>query len=381
MNEKTGALLTSLNGHFKRTVITTADKMPAIPRISTRIPAVDYCMTGGGVPLNRMIELYGPESSGKTYLAQIMMREFQNFDWNNRVPNGLEVTGWKTKHLKFKNADKTEGTMDIEVPTYISTCGYKNPRAKNVVIIDAEGTWDTDWATKLGIDNRRIIRIVPETGENAVDIAEVFIRDPDTCLIVIDSVAAIKPKAEIEKSMDDQNMGVQARFWNRAMGKFQAAMNGNPEADITIVLINRAYTKIGLVFGDPEEIGNGSGIKFAKSISLKCTQVGKPVKTEDGDVVGRTVKVENKKNKTGAPFRSAQYFFALADDEEKGIKYGETDIINDTIELGCVTGIIAKAAGNYTFGRLKIKGRENFENFLRENPEKLDVIISRIMEL
>ena len=85
MNEKTGALLTSLNGHFKRTVITTADKMPAIPRISTRIPAVDYCMTGGGVPLNRMIELYGPESSGKTYLAQIMMREFQNFDWNNRV--------------------------------------------------------------------------------------------------------------------------------------------------------------------------------------------------------------------------------------------------------------------------------------------------------
>lgn len=384
MKDETLKLINDLNKKMGN-VIYPASQMPEIFRIRTYIPGIDWCSTGG-TPVNRVTEYYGHESSGKTYVALINAREFQNTDWNTRTQRAIKaVTKYKEKKVTTtdKQGDTVEHTFYVPEKYELADGFTGKPRLKNVYMVDVEGTYDAEWAEQLGIDNNRITRIVPKTGEQAVDIAEALLRDPETCLVIFDSVGATRAAGEIEKSMEDQTMGLQARFWNRAAAKFQSALNSNPEPDATLILINRAYSKIGLVFGDPEQIGGGTGIRFAKSMSLKF-HAKKEVKGEiDGVecVTGRNVTVQNRKNKTGKPHRESEYFFVLCDDPDTGLKLGETDVPNDLTEIGVKMGLIERSGTTYSFGRYKVRGRDNWVDTLRKNKNLLNSLLDKFYTL
>ena len=382
MNEKLFKLVNDINKQMGDNMVQCANEMPEMFRIKSHIPAIDWC-TGGGFPVNRCIELFGPESSGKTYNAMIAMREFQNTCWETMIQNALiKVLTYKEKNLSVKFKDGSVGTQTFYIPDKLEYTTPKRPRLKNVVLIDMEGSYDVEWATELGIDSKRITRVVPDTGEHAIDIAEAFLKDEDTCLVVFDSVGATRAAAEIEKSMEDQTMGLQARFWNRASAKFQAALNVNTERHATMILINRAYSKVGLVFGDPEQIGGGTGIRYFKAVSLKFH----PMKEIEGEIdgekvtIGRNIRVQNKKNKTAKPHREAMYFFSLADDPSINIKYAETDVPNDITELGVQIGLIEKKGNRYCFGRTEVNGRDNWVQTLRTKPTLLNSILNKFYE-
>lgn len=366
MDEKTLKLISDINKKFKKVVVTPASSTRKIPRIrSYDCVALDYCM-GGGFPFNKIVEFYGPESAGKTWAALLYTREFQRYDFNNEVPRGI------TQVLKYKERVIKNDFGDFTFYTAEKVESVKNkPETKNVIIIDTEGTYDKDWGEYLGIDNKLLIHCVPETGEQAVDIAEIFLSDPNTGLVLFDSVGATKPSAEIAKSMEDQNMGVTARFWNRAMAKFQMALNRNPCKYTSIILINRSYEKIGMVFGNPEQVANGSGIKFAKSVSLKISKSGSPTKEKiDGEdvITGQLIKIENKKNKTGKPFKTANCFFCMLTDEETDVHYGFPDHVIDLVELGLTTKIIEQpSARTFKYGAIQGSSRADFIDKLRKS--------------
>jgi protein RecA len=377
-------LMRDLNKQMGAPMIHSAAEMPEIRRIRSRIPAVDYCL-GGGLAVNRIMEYYGPPSSGKTYNAMIAMREFQNTCWETFTQGAVvKVLTYKEKKLVTKYKDGSTSEQIMYTPDKMEYTTKNRPKLKNVYIIDVEGSFDIEWAEQLGLDVKRIIRVIPDTGEHAIDIADALLRDPDTCLVVYDSVGITRAAAEIEKSMEDQSMGLQARFWNRASAKFQAALNTNPEKDVTLILINRAYQKVGLVFGDPEQVGGGRGIEFAKSISLKFANTGKENRGDldgmENVVLGRNIKVENKKNKTAKPLRDAQYFFVLADDPALNLRLGETDVPDNITELGVQIGLIEKIGHTYKFGRWSEKGRDKWVQSLRDKPGILNAILNKFYE-
>ena len=376
MNEATLKFINDINKKLKKPLVTTAATMPDVFRIKTGNPAFDYVATGG-IAVNRMIEFYGAEASTKTYHCQLAMREFQNTDWNTRTQGAIEgIVSYKEKKVKMEDGSE----YVLFVPDKIES-KVRKPRLKNVIIIDIEGTQDPVWNEQLGLDNKRLIRVVPDTTEQGIDLADAFLRDEDTCLVVIDSIHAGRAQAEIDKPMDEQTMGLQARTWNRAFAKFQNALNANPEKDATLMFINKEYQKIGVMFGDPNALAGGGGAKFAKSQAFKFTAY-KELKGElngvKDTVLGRNIKVENKKNKTGRPYRTAEFFFCLADNEEEGLKYGDIDTALAVSELGLIHGIIQKSGTTYSFGRLKARGRDGLTRELRSKPHLMDSIMEKL---
>jgi recombination protein RecA len=277
-----------------------------IAAISTGAINLDAAIGVGGVPRGRVTEIYGPESSGKTTLC-------------------LHVVA---------NAQRLGGTA---------------------AFIDAEHALDTDYATKLGVDVEQLLVSQPDTGEQALEIAEILVRSGAVDVIVIDSVAALVPKAEIEGDMGDSHMGLQARLMSQALRKLSGPIARSQTA---VLFINQLREKIGVMFGNPETTTGGKALKYYASVRLDIRRIG-PVKDQEA-VIGSQVRVKVVKNKVAPPFKQAEFDIMYAD----GISH--TSLL---VDIGAERGLIDKSGSWYSYNGQRIgQGRENAKLFLKDNP-------------
>ena len=277
-----------------------------VESISTGAINLDAAIGVGGVPRGRVTEIYGPESSGKTTLC-------------------LHVVA---------NAQRAGG-----VAAYI----------------DAEHALDTEYAKKLGVDIENLLISQPDTGEQALEICEILVRSGAVEVIVIDSVAALVPKAEIEGDMGDSHVGLQARLMSQALRKLTGAI---ARSKCSVIFINQLREKIGVMFGNPETTTGGKALKFYASVRLDIRRIG-PVKEKE-DVIGSHVRVKVVKNKVAPPFKQAEFDIMYAE----GISH--TSLL---VDIGAESGIIDKSGAWYSYGSQRIgQGRENAKMFLKDNP-------------
>ena len=292
--------------------------IPDIPAISTGSISLDRALGIGGVPRGRVIEIYGPEASGKTTLALQIIAE----------------------------AQKSGGV---------------------VAFIDAEHAVDIGYAQKLGVRTDDLLISQPDTGEQALEIAEVLVRSGALDVVVIDSVAALVPRAEIEGEMGDSHMGLQARLMSQALRKLTAAIN---RSRTSMIFINQIRMKIGVVFGNPETTTGGNALKFYSSIRLDIRRI-ESLKNEEG-IYGSRTRVKVVKNKLAPPFKEAQFEIIYG----QGIsKEGEL------IDLGTTCNIVGKSGTWYSYQDDRLgQGRENAKKFLKENPKIATEIEKKIKD-
>lgn len=350
--------LKSLQKKYGENVISLGTNLKPIRKIPLGIPIFDY-ITTGGFPVNRIIEFYGDFSSLKSYFCYRGIAKFQKYDWANDVEDVLTA--------KVKIVDGMP-----ELQKIICKRGYKpkkEPQVKFCALIDLEGTYDKRWGEILGIDNEALIYVNPSSLNVAIDILDAFLSDENISFVVFDSMIAIGADAETDASMEKEQMGVNAKFWNKAIRKITAAINRNTDKDVTLALINGAYEKLGMVFGDPEQVKNGKGVGLAKSMSIKSSALKTIDETVDGTKVvkGRNITLRNKKNKVGAPFREGSLYFTFVDDGH--LKVGDTDIVAQVIQLAQVGGLIERRGAYYMYKTSKVQGFDNFCNLLADNAE------------
>lgn len=292
------------------------DRTMDIETISTGSLTLDSALGAGGLPMGRIVEIFGPESSGKTTLT-------------------LEVIAAAQKEGK--------------------TCAF----------IDAEHALDPVYAKKLGVDIDSLLVAQPDTGEQALEIVDSLARSGAIDVLVVDSVAALTPKAEIEGEMGDSHMGLQARMLSQAMRK----ITGNLKAsNCMCIFINQIRMKIGVMFGNPETTTGGNALKFYASVRLDIRRTG-AIKSGD-EVIGNETRVKVVKNKIAAPFREANF----------AIRYGEgIDTASEIIDIGVKEKVIDKTGAWYGYNGSKLgQGKENSRNYLLENPELLEEIKEKI---
>ncbi len=293
-----------------------ADEPPQVSVVPSGSIGLDLALGVGGFPRGRVIEIYGPESSGKTTLALHAIAEAQR---------GGGVAAF----------------------------------------IDAEHALDVGYARRLGVGLADLLVSQPDTGEQALEIAEQLVRSGAVDLIVVDSVAALVPKAEIEGEMGDAHMGVQARLMSQALRKLTGVVSRNQSI---VVFINQIRMKIGVVFGNPETTTGGHALKFYASVRLDIRRVGQ---VKEGDaVVGSRTRVKVVKNKCAPPFREAEF----------DIRYGVgVDRTAEAIDLAVERGIVEKSGAHFTFAGERIgQGRERAAEWLRQNPAALEAIVARL---
>ena len=288
----------------------------AIESISTGSLGLDIALGIGGVPKGRIIEIYGPESSGKTTLATHIVAE----------------------------AQKAGGIA---------------------AFIDAEHAFDKYYAQKLGVDVENLLIAQPDNGEQALEIADNLIRSGAIDIIVIDSVAALVPKAEIEGEMGDSKMGLQARLMSQALRKLTGTIS---KTNCCCIFINQLREKIGVMFGNPETTTGGNALKFYASVRLDIRRTSQ-IKDSD-EVSGNRVKVKIVKNKVAPPFRIAEF----------DIMFGEgISKVGEIIDLGVEYNIIKKAGSRFSYGETKLgQGRDAVKNLLHDNPDLADELEAKI---
>lgn len=320
-NEKLKALQLTLDkiekSFGKGTIMKMGDKaVESVPVIPSGSISLDYALGVNGYPRGRVIEIFGPESSGKTTLAIHAMAE----------------------------AQKAGGIA---------------------AFIDAEHAFDRFYAAKLGVDIENLLVSQPDNGEQALEIADHLIRSGAIDIIVIDSVAALTPKAEIEGEMGDSKMGLQARLMSQALRKLTANIN---KTNTTCIFINQLRDKIGVMFGNPETTTGGNALKFYASIRV---DIRRNNQIKDGEeVTGNRTKVKIVKNKLAPPFRKAEF----------DIMYGEgISKIGEIVDLGVDFEIVKKSGSWFSYGDTKLgQGRDAVKNLLRDNPELADEIEAKI---
>jgi len=286
--------------------------------ISTGALSLDIALGGAGIPRGRVTELFGPESSGKTTLAL---------------------------HI-IANAQKVGGVA---------------------AFIDAEHALDTTWAKRLGVDVSSLLVSQPDSGEQALEIAELLISSNSVDLIVIDSVAALTPKAELEGEMGASQVGLQARLMSKAMRKLTAIINRSKTA---LVFINQIRMKIGVMFGNPETTTGGKALKFYASVRLDLRRI--TTIREGNNATGSRVRARVVKNKIAPPFREAEFDIMF----DKGISYE-----GDLIDLGVAEDIVEKSGAWLNYGSTRLgQGRENAKQFLAENADLRNEIKAKILE-
>jgi recombination protein RecA len=303
----------------KGTVMKLGDKQVVdVDSIPTGSVSLDIALGIGGLPRGRIVEIYGPESSGKTTLAIHAIAECQK-------QGGIAA------------------------------------------FIDAEHAFDRMYAEHLGVDTENLLISQPDNGEQALEITENLIRSGAIDIIVIDSVAALVPRSEIEGEMGDSKMGLQARLMSQAMRKLTGAIG---RTGCCCIFINQLREKIGVMFGNPETTTGGNALKFYASIRLDIRRNGPAIKNRDGDIVGNHVKVKVAKNKLAPPFKVAEF----------DITYGEgISKIGEIIDLGVDCDIIEKSGSWYAYNGTKIaQGREAAKQFLVDNPEVADEMEAQI---
>ena len=286
--------------------------------ISTGCLDLDIALGIGGVPKGRIVEVYGPESSGKTTVALHIIAE----------------------------AQKSGGTA---------------------AFIDAEHALDPQYAKNLGVDIENLIVSQPDTGEQALEIAEALVRSGAVEVIVVDSVAALVPKAEIEGEMGDSHVGLQARLMSQALRKLAGAIN---KSNCIAIFINQLREKVGIMFGSPETTTGGRALKFYSSVRLDVRRIDSIKQGED--IVGNRTRVKVVKNKVAPPFKIAEF----------DIMYGEgISKVGNILDVGVANDIVQKSGAWFSYNDQRLgQGRENSKNFLRENPSIALEIETKIRE-
>ena len=287
-----------------------------IAATSTGSLGLDIALGIGGVPKGRIIEIYGPESSGKTTLTLHCVAEEQK-----------------------------QGGV----------CAF----------VDAEHALDPQYAKKLGVDLDELLISQPDAGEQALEITDTLVRSGAVSMVVVDSVAALTPKSELEGDMGDSSVGVQARLMSQAMRKLTGSIS---RSNCTVIFINQIRMKIGVMFGSPETTTGGNALKFYSSVRLDIRRIG-AVKDRD-EVVGNATRVKVVKNKVAPPFKEVEF----------DIMYGEgISKTGELIDLGVKAGVVEKSGSWYSYGDERIgQGRENAKTFLKENPAVAQEIETRV---
>ena len=305
--------------HGKGTIMKMGeDSVEDVSVIPSGSIGLNLALGVGGYPRGRIIEIYGPESSGKTTLAIHAIAE----------------------------AQKAGGIA---------------------AIIDAEHAFDRFYAEKLGVDIDNLLISQPDSGEQALEVADQLIRSSAIDIIVIDSVAALTPKAELEGDMGDNKVGLQARLMSQALRKLTASIN---KTNTTCIFINQLREKIGVMFGSPETTTGGNALKFYASVRL---DIRKSTPIKDGDnVLGNQTKVKVVKNKVAPPFRKAEF----------DIMFGEgISLAGEIIDLGVEAGVIKKAGAWFSYNDTKLgQGRDAAKRLIQDNPELLEELQDKIME-
>jgi recombination protein RecA len=305
----------------KGTIMKLGDKQVVhVETISTGSLGLDIALGINGLPKGRIVEIYGPESSGKTTLAIHAIAECQK-------QGGIAA------------------------------------------IIDAEHAFDRFYAEHLGVNTEELLISQPDNGEQALEIAENLIRSGAIDIIVIDSVAALVPRSEIEGEMGDSKMGLQARLMSQALRKLTATIG---RTGCCCIFINQLREKIGVMFGNPETTTGGNALKFYASIRLDIRKSGTAIKDKDGNTVGNPVKVKVVKNKLAPPFRVATFDIVFGEGISKN---------GEIIDLGVETNVIGKSGSWFSYEGTKIaQGREGAKQFLADNPEVALEIEKKIVE-
>jgi len=289
-----------------------------VQSISTGSLTLDMATGIGGLPKGRVVEIYGPESSGKTTLA-------------------------------------------------LSTVAQAQAAGGTAAFIDAEHALDINYAQKLGVHVEDLLVSQPDTGEQALEVAEALVRSGALDIVVIDSVAALVPRAEIEGDMGDSLPGLQARLMSQALRKLTASIS---KSNTTVVFINQIRMKIGVMFGNPETTTGGNALKFYASMRLDIRKI-ESLK-DNQDIIGGRVRVKIVKNKMAPPFRQAEFDVYF----NEGISRA-----GEIVDLGVERGIIEKAGAWYSYGGSRIgQGRENAREYLKNNPETAGEIEAKIIE-
>ncbi|GJM25781.1 MAG: protein RecA [Phycisphaerae bacterium] len=312
--------LQQIEKSYGKGAIMQLDRMPrVVDGVSTGSLALDFALGGTGLPRGRIIEMYGPESSGKTTLA-------------------LHV---------IASAQKEGGVC---------------------AVVDAEHALDSTWAKKCGISLENLLVSQPDSGEEALEIAEMLVRSASVDVIVVDSVAALIPKAEIEGSMGDTHVALQARLMSQALRKLTAAIS---KTNTILIFINQIRMKIGVMFGSPETTPGGRALKFYSSVRLDIRRIGS---IKDGDTVsGNHVRAKVVKNKVAAPFRDAEFDIMFS---------GGISKEGDLLDLAIKGDIINKSGAWFSYKDVRLgQGRENVKVFLRDNVDLFEEIRAAVIAL
>jgi recombination protein RecA len=318
-DEALKSALLSIEKQFGKGAIMSMDESSKlnVEAIPTGSFALDIALGVMGVPRGRVIEIYGPESSGKTTLALHIVAEAQK-------------------------------------------------KGGNAAFVDAEHALDPEYAKKIGVDLNNLLISQPDTGEQALEITETLVRSNALDVIVIDSVAALVPRAEIEGEMGDSMMGVQARLMSQALRKLTGAVS---KSKTVLIFINQIRMKIGVMFGNPETTSGGNALKFYSSVRLEIRR--RAVLKKGEEQVGNHVVVKVVKNKVAAPFRTAEFDIMFA----QGI-----DAEGELIDLGVEHGIVEKAGSWLSYGEEKLgQGKEGAREFLKQNPKISKEIKQKIL--
>ncbi len=291
-------------------------KILEIEAVPTGCLSLDIALGVGGVPRGRIVEIFGPEASGKTTLAQHIVAEVQK-------------------------------------------------RGGIAAFVDAEHALDPDYARRIGVNVDELLISQPDTGEQALEIVETLVRSNGVDVIVVDSVAALVPKAEIEGEMGDQHMGLQARLMSQALRKLAGII---AKTRTVVIFINQTRMKIGVFFGNPETTTGGTALKFYSSVRI---EVRRSAQIKKGDkIIGNRVKAKVVKNKVAAPFRTTEF----------DIMYNEgISRAGDMLDTGVQWGVITKSGNTYSFGEEKLGvGREAAKQYLKEHPKLMDKIYKEV---
>ncbi|MDP3964478.1 MAG: recombinase RecA [bacterium] len=293
-------------------------KQMNVEAISTGCLSLDLALGIGGVPRGRVVEIYGPESSGKTTLAQHIIAEAQR-------------------------------------------------RGGTAAFVDAEHALDPEYARRIGVNINDLLISQPDTGEQALEIVETLVRSNAVDVIVIDSVAALTPRAEIEGEMGDTHIGLQARLMSQALRKLAGTIS---KTKTVVIFINQIRMKIGVMFGNPETTPGGNALKFYSSVRIEVRRAAQLKQGEE--VVGNRVKAKIVKNKVAAPFKRSEF----------DIMYNEgISVAGDLLDLGVEYGVIAKSGNSYSFGEQKFGvGREATRQYIRNDDTLMAALRKAIME-
>ncbi len=289
-----------------------------VETIPTGSLSLDVALGLGGIPKGRIIEIYGPESSGKTTVTLHMIAEVQK-------------------------------------------------RGGIAVFIDAEHALDPVYARNIGVDVDNLYISQPDNGEQALEITETMVRSGAIDIVVVDSVAALVPKAEIDGDMGDSHVGLQARLMSQALRKLTAVIS---KSNCTVIFINQLREKVGVMFGSPETTTGGRALKFYSSVRLDVRRI--EALKQSGEVIGNRTRVKVVKNKIAPPFKEAEF----------DIIFGEgISVVGDVLDLAAEVSIVSKSGAWYAYGGSKIgQGRENTKQYLKDNPEIFAEIVEKVRE-